>query len=112
MGATSEADSTALQTLLPSTGFLLAYALPLLVLSVLMTFAGAFLTLDRTRIFAPRADAGYEAAAGAPDVLARKRSHWRIPLQGGLGGITAGYLFGRTHLRCQSRLVRPADNML
>jgi hypothetical protein len=57
--------------------YLLAYSIPLLIISVPVTFAGAFFTLDRTRSFA-----GTGAAA----------AKWR--LEGGLGGIAGGWLFG------------------
>ncbi|KAK7464167.1 hypothetical protein VKT23_006333 [Stygiomarasmius scandens] len=45
------------RTLLSPNGYLLAYALPLFFASLVLTFAGAFLTLDRSRSFAPRYDA-------------------------------------------------------
>jgi hypothetical protein len=90
--------TTSLPALLPSTGYLLAYALPLLVLSVPLTFAGAFLTLDRTRVFAPRNDAGFEA--DLPDISAsrRRRRRFLLLLEGGLGGLIGGYLFGRAFM--------------
>ena len=37
----------------PSTPYVLAYSLPLLLISIPYTFLGAYLTLDRTRSFAP-----------------------------------------------------------
>lgn len=82
-----------------STPFLLAYAIPLLLLSILVTFAGTFLTLDRTRTFAPRTDAT-DALPGAykeaSDESAVKKwfNSLRFRLDGGVGGMAAGYIFG------------------
>jgi hypothetical protein len=98
MEETELMTTISLPILLPSTAYLLAYALPLLLLSCLLTFAGCFLTLDRTRIFAPRSDAGYEGTSQKRDRFfsGRRRGSWlKIPLQGGIGGLAAGYLFGR-----------------
>ncbi|KAJ7176570.1 hypothetical protein C8R46DRAFT_1160522 [Mycena filopes] len=75
-------DSTTLTTLLPSTAYLLAYALPLLFISLLLTFAGAFLTLDRSRSI-------------------------HFLLEGGVGGLAAGYAFG-VHLSTFLSLLVPA----
>lgn len=83
-----------LLALFPSTSYALAYALPLFFLSLPVTFAGAFLTLDRTRTFAPRADAGYQITIPGSLQLKAKRRVLRIPLQGGLGGLLGGYLVG------------------
>ena len=80
-------DASTLTTLVPSTSYLLAYSLPLLFLSVLLTFAGAFLTLDRTRSFPPER---YGVLPGAFEQ--KKRLHWL--LEGGVGGLAAGYAFG------------------
>lgn len=87
-----------LPDLLPTTGYLLAYVLPILLLSLPLTFAGAFLTIDRTRIFAPRKDAGYEMESS--HVPGGKRRHrFLFLLEGGLGGLAGGYLFGgKAHL--------------
>jgi hypothetical protein len=73
-----------LTSLLPSTSYLLAYALPLLFLSLSLTFAGSFLTLDRTRSFSP----GYEL----PSTFKKRKVRWL--LEGGLGGLAIGYVFG------------------
>ena len=78
--------TTTLTTLLPSTPYLLAYSLPLLLLSVLLTVAGAFLTLDRTRSFPP----SYDTIPGAFDVT--KKRFWF--LEGGIGGSALGFAFG------------------
>lgn len=75
-------------SLLPNS-YLLAYSIPLLLLSIVATLGGAFLTLDRTRSFAPI----------EPPVLLDQKStpFWR--LEGGIGGIAAGFLCGRVYLR-------------
>ena len=90
MSTTAE---TTLSSLLSSSPYLLAYALPLLFLSLLLTFAGAFLTLDRTRAFAPRYD-----ALKPPE--ATKFQHAEVLLktifriEGGIGGIALGFVTG------------------
>ena len=84
----STLSNVALTDLLPSTGYLLSYSLPLLFLSILLTFAGAFLTLDRTRSFAPH----YSALPGGFDTKSKKKFHWL--LEGGIGGLATGYVFG------------------
>ncbi|KAG8818295.1 hypothetical protein FRC17_010880 [Serendipita sp. 399] len=61
----------------------IVYASLLLAFSVPVTFAGAFLTLDRTRQFAPSATA---------TMYKEKSSKWR--LEGGIGGLLGGWLFG------------------
>lgn len=85
--------------LLPSTGYLLAYSLPLLVLSIPLTFAGAFLTLDRTRVFPPRPDAGYtEDLPGSFNYGSSRKKKLRWMLEGGIGGLMIGYIFGRASI--------------
>jgi hypothetical protein len=84
--------STELTDLLRFTAYRLTYALPLLVLSTLLTFAGAFLTLDRTRSFRPRRDP--HQVPGSFNLTKRSR-RVRFYLQGGLGGLAIGYSFGR-----------------
>jgi hypothetical protein len=79
-----------LTTLLPSTSYVLSYALPLLLLSILLTFAGTFLTLDRTHSFAPQ----YDSLPGGYDNRTKKNVHWI--LEGGIGGLACGFHFGRT----------------
>ncbi|KAG8826196.1 hypothetical protein FRC19_009546 [Serendipita sp. 401] len=61
----------------------IVYAAILLAFSVPVTFAGAFLTLDRTRQFAP---------SGTAATYKEKTSKWR--LEGGIGGLLGGWLFG------------------
>jgi hypothetical protein len=85
-----------LVALLPSTGYLLAYSLPLLLLSVPLTFAGPLLTLDRTRVFPPRADAGYTEQIPGSFGQRKSQKKLRWKLEGGLGGLMIGYSFGCT----------------
>ncbi|KAK7676363.1 hypothetical protein QCA50_020667 [Cerrena zonata] len=73
-------------TLLSSSAFLLTYAIPLLVLSTVLTFSGSFLTLDRTRAL-PR------PKTFDPENLTRRLRSWFV-LEGGIGGILLGYAFG------------------
>ena len=86
--ATTNDTTYNLTTLLSSTSFALAYSLPLLFLSLLITFSGTFFTLDRTRQFAPKQDATLPGAFDAP----KKTLKWR--LEGGIGGLAIGYTFG------------------
>jgi len=67
-------------SLLPSS-YRLIYALPLLLLSLVLTFAGAFLALDRTRSFSP-----------SKDVQHKIKKFW--VLEGGIGGLVLGWMFG------------------
>lgn len=85
-----------LSTLLESTPYKLAYSLPLLFVSLILTFAGAFLILDRTHAFAPRHTPGLTPS---PDGMSRgkpvQRSLQRVLLlEGGIGGLLSGYAFG------------------
>lgn len=82
-----------LTDLLPSTSYRLAYALPLLVSSTLLAFAGSFFTLDRTRSFRPRSDPLNVPGSFS---LTKNPRRFRLYLQGGLGGLAIGYSFGRT----------------
>ncbi|KAL1754072.1 hypothetical protein FB107DRAFT_216445 [Schizophyllum commune] len=72
----------------PSSALALAYALPLLFLSILLTFAGTFLTLDRTRSFP---HPSYKAIPGSLDAPKRRIA---FALEGGVGGLAIGYSFG------------------
>lgn len=58
----------------------LGYGIPLIVLSTALCFAGAFLTLDRTRTFAP--------------VSVGKNQTVIYRLEGGVGGLIIGWAFG------------------
>lgn len=85
-------DTSTLTTLLPSTPYTLVYSLPLFFVSLLLTFAGAFLTLDRTRSFPPSYD-----ALPAPGAFSKQKSKkFTFLLEGGVGGLSIGYAFGRT----------------
>jgi hypothetical protein len=96
MSSNSSGHSVALTSLLPSTTYTLAYALPLLFPSIVLTFAGAFLTLDRTRSFPP----SYDTIPGGFNVGNKsKKFHWI--LEGGVGGLAGGYTLGGVHRRYQ-----------
>ena len=76
-----------LTDLLPTHGYLLPYALSLFFASLVLTFAGAFLTLDRTRSFAPAGNVFQD----------RQKSTYRLIAsftRGGTGGILTGFIFG------------------
>jgi hypothetical protein len=82
---------SSLASLLPSSSYSLSYALPLLFFSIVLLFAGTFLTLQRTRSFAPRNDAmQLPGALGA--LKQKKMAHFY--LEGGVGGVSVGYAFG------------------
>jgi hypothetical protein len=61
----------------------IVYAAILLAFSAPVTFAGAFLTLDRTRSFAP---------SNLGTTTAIKKKKWR--LEGGIGGLLGGWIVG------------------
>ncbi|KAJ6551495.1 hypothetical protein B0H19DRAFT_1157919 [Mycena capillaripes] len=94
-------DTTTLTTLLPSTPYLLAFSLPLLLLSLLLTFAGAFLTLDRSRSFPP------ERYGVLPGAFEQNKKRMLYLLEGGVGGLAAGYAFG-VHFSTFLSLMVPA----
>lgn len=79
-----------LTDLLPSTSYTLVYSLPLLLLSFVLTFAGTFLMLDRSRSFPPSAD--YTALPGAFEKSKKHKFVWF--LEGGIGGLACGYTTG------------------
>ncbi|KIP05351.1 hypothetical protein PHLGIDRAFT_19716 [Phlebiopsis gigantea 11061_1 CR5-6] len=81
-----------LSSLLPTAPFALAYALPLLLVSILLTFAGAFLTLDRTRVFPSDLNSRQTTQSNKHSWLAF--ASWTSFLRGGLGGLCSGYTFG------------------
>lgn len=83
-----------LTTLLESTPYRLAYSLPLILVSFVLTFAGAFLTLDRTRTFAPRiTSTAVSTRSHAPNRVQIFMRRFLL-LEGGLGGLASGYAFG------------------
>lgn len=94
------ANSSSVTSLVETSNpFLLAYSLPLLLLSIVIAFSGTFLTLDRTRTFAPRDDRDAIStslpSAGTFNVEKKARALFRkFRLDGGLGGIAVGYVFG------------------
>lgn len=75
--------------LLPSTPYTLSYCLPLFLISLVLTCAGAFLIHDRTRCFKQRSHALDDTER--PSKLLASPSSF---LNGGLGGIFVGYAFG------------------
>ena len=94
---TTNASYDLLSSLLPTTSFALAYALPLLLVSLALTFAGAFLTLDRTRVFPP----SVSQRTSQPKSHARPSpASWTLLLHGGIGGLCSGYVFGGTFAHC------------
>ncbi|KAH8077047.1 hypothetical protein BXZ70DRAFT_963409 [Cristinia sonorae] len=89
-----------LSTMLPSTSYVLIYSIPLLLVSIILAFAGAFLTLDRTRTFSPRHPLG-------PAPKSRICPHLiKTYLEGGVGGVAAGFAFG-VHLATFLSLLIP-----
>jgi len=84
-----------LTLLLPTTPYVLAYSLPLLLLSVLLTFAGTFLTIDRSRSFTPRNDASTYSSLPVAFDHPKKKRRFSWLLEGGIGGLASGYAFGR-----------------
>ncbi|KIM42953.1 hypothetical protein M413DRAFT_443775 [Hebeloma cylindrosporum] len=100
-----------LPPLLPTTPYLLAYALPLILLSLTLTFAGTFLTLDRTRSFPPASGAGATYAPlpipGGFNKKPAKSLASKWILEGGVGGLVGGYAFG-VHLATALALLIPA----
>lgn len=84
-----------LSSLLPSHTYTLVYALPLFFVSFILTFAGSFLTLDRTRSFAPSTTAPPQSTQKPSRICARLSSiKWSTVLEGGIGGLASGYVFG------------------
>ena len=85
------------------------YALPLLLFSIVINFGGTFLTLDRTRVF-PRNESkeySYSYTSDENEVTytgKKKRGSngrgvgrwagWSYRLDGGVGGLLAGYVLG------------------
>ncbi|CCM06129.1 uncharacterized protein FIBRA_08378 [Fibroporia radiculosa] len=97
---TLSGNDDSLSTLFSSTSYALAYTLPLILVSVLLTFAGAFLTLDRTRAFpSTRTSSSYDTLKPSPqfDVnvkVAQNSVGSFFLLEGGIGGLASGYVFG------------------
>lgn len=83
-------------TFLVPSPYSLIYSIPLLLAASLLTFAGAFLTLDRTCTFAPQAPVepppdDYEWQNEKKPTI---KTWWG--LEGGAGGLAGGWVFGGT----------------
>ncbi|KAJ3928656.1 MAG: hypothetical protein NXY57DRAFT_496239 [Lentinula lateritia] len=87
-------SSDSLSTLLPSSSYLLAYTLPLLLVSLILTFSGAFLTLDRTRRFRAKNDMYVMPRSFGKETKGLRLFKRMMVLEGGVGGILLGYAFG------------------
>ena len=84
-----------LTTLLASQTATLVYAIPLLIASLVLTFAGTFLTLDRSRSFPPKHDKTDKFIYSSYESFEKRRSMlWWWRLEGGVGGLAEGYVFG------------------
>lgn len=83
LGVADDVKWIVVPSLIPGS-YLLAYAIPMLLLSITATLSGAFLTADRTRSFAP--------IDPPPSIKSRTRRGpvWR--LEGGFGGVIGGWL--------------------
>ncbi|GBE85279.1 hypothetical protein SCP_0704660 [Sparassis crispa] len=88
-----------LSSLFSSYRYTLAYALPLLLLSIVLTFAGAFFTVDRSHTFAPQNDV-VRSPSSTNSMLKKLGIRLRniFLLEGGIGGLASGYVFGGMHL--------------
>ena len=89
------ASQAELVALLPTTPYLLIYSLPLLLFSLVFTFTGTFLTLDRTRTFPARGTGAVYTPLpipGSSNTLKKRKITWIF--EGGVGGLIGGYLFG------------------
>ncbi|KAH6918309.1 hypothetical protein BKA70DRAFT_1088986 [Coprinopsis sp. MPI-PUGE-AT-0042] len=109
--AAPNTNTAKLTSLLQTTPYTLAFSLPLLLLSTVLVFAGTFLTLDRTRRFAPKQEPGYKAIDGLFEVKPKKRRFPKWYLEGGVGGLIIGYAFG-VHLSTLLALVIPGTTAL
>ncbi|KZT64269.1 hypothetical protein DAEQUDRAFT_732827 [Daedalea quercina L-15889] len=90
----SNCTNCSLGSLLDSTSYTLAYALPLLLISFVLTFAGTFLTLDRTSVFPPRRNTVTPLPHNASELKRIESSlRWLSMFAGGVGGIVSGYIF-------------------
>jgi hypothetical protein len=86
-----------LTTLLASPTATLVYAIPLLIASLALTFAGTFLTLDRSRSFSPKHDKTDKFIYSSYESFEKRRNRewlWWWRLEGGVGGLAEGYVFG------------------
>jgi hypothetical protein len=93
----SNSTPTELTTLIASHTATLVYAIPLLIISVVLTFAGTFLTLDRTRSFPPKHDKTDKFIYSSYESFEKPRKRgwfWWWRLEGGMGGLAVGFAFG------------------
>jgi hypothetical protein len=90
----SSPSGSTLSGLVSSTPHLLAYSIPLLLISILLTFTGTYLTLDRSRSFAP----SYSPVPLPGGFDRPKKLDLTWLLRGGIGGLANGYIFGRMFL--------------
>lgn len=81
-----------LSAALDSPPFLLAYTIPLLIISFIIAFAGTFLTIDRTRTFAPVAE--LNGSTPSSNKLNPFPRNFYLFFEGGIGGIATGFAFG------------------
>jgi len=90
---TTSAGGITLTSLLPFP-YVFAYSIPLFVSALLLTFAGAFLSLCRTCTFPPHAP--LESLPGQNDVEGDTKSRIKAwwGLEGGVGGLASGWIFG------------------
>ncbi|KAJ3785560.1 hypothetical protein GGU10DRAFT_354506 [Lentinula aff. detonsa] len=109
--SSSSTLSASLPALLPSSSYLIVYALPLLLASLVLTLAGTFLTLDRTRRFRSRDDMdgyGYMVMSGKGQGRMKGMKNLVLSLlEGGVGGLLLGYAFG-VHLSTFLALIIPS----
>ncbi|KAF8735053.1 hypothetical protein AX14_002814 [Amanita brunnescens Koide BX004] len=105
----SNSTAVDLTALLASPTATLVYAIPLLIVSVVLTFAGTFLTLDRSRSFPPRHDKTDKIIYSSYESFEKRGSRqwlWWWRLEGGVGGLVEGYVFG-VHLATFLALMVP-----
>jgi hypothetical protein len=105
-----------LTSLLTPTPYLLAYALPLLLISLLLTFSGTFLILDRSRSFPPAANGERGSTSGYKSLIPgkfptiekmkMKKGSVNYHLEGGIGGLAGGFCFG-VHFATALALIIP-----
>ncbi|KAG6814253.1 hypothetical protein H0H92_015368 [Tricholoma furcatifolium] len=98
--------SSTLSALVSAKPSLLAYSIPLLMISIPLMLAGTFLTLDRSRSFPSSYTPTSTSVAGVSD---HQKKSWisKFSLQGGIGGLASGYVFG-VHLSTFLSVMVPA----
>lgn len=100
--------TNSLISLLLTTPYVLIYCIPLLLFSLILTFAGTFLILDRSRSFPPSSEVDY-VVLPAPGTFGQKQGGHKFIwlLEGGVGGLLSGYAFG-LHISTALSLIIPA----